>query len=90
MAKRTFTLQERIFVVKGYFSTHSYKHVAETWSTTFNSDPPAKFNKTGSVADAPRSGRPKTVLNDYNRDAVVTVNFKSVQLSFAEFYMILV
>ena len=32
----------------------------------------AKFNTTGNVADAPRSGHPKTVLNDYNRDAVVT------------------
>ena len=32
----------------------------------------ANFNTTGSVADAPRSSCPKTVLNDYNRDAVVT------------------
>jgi transposase len=77
---RRLNLNERIHVIKNYYlGGQSYKYVADGWAETFQSHPPSKqamsnlvtkFNQQGSVADAPRSGAPKTQTNEENTQLV--------------------
>ena len=64
---RKLTLEERKFILKRYWKTENAQDVIRDWNHYFNTDPPThlaiyklpdKFDDTGSVADAPRSGRP--------------------------------
>ena len=79
MTRRQLTVHERVFVIKRYFSTGSYKNIQEEWSNSFSTATPTKstmfalinkFNTTGSTADAPRSGRPISVTTEENRQLV--------------------
>ncbi len=72
---RKLSLQERIFVVKTYWKTGNAQEVIRQWSNTYETSPPAraaiydlrdKFDALGTVADAPRSGRPAKVVNEEN------------------------
>ena len=79
MTRRQLTAHERVFIIKRYFSTGSYKNIQEEWSNSFSTATPTKstmfalinkFNTTGSTADAPRSGRPISVTTEENRQLV--------------------
>ena len=69
---RKLTLEERKFILKRYWKTENAQDVIRDWNHYFNIDPPTrlaiyklrdKFDDTGSVADAPRSGRQVCALN---------------------------
>lgn len=73
------TNQEKIHILKTYWKSENSTDVITTWPQFFNSDPPHrntiyalrdKFNATGSVLDAPRSGRPISVSTQENIDSV--------------------
>ena len=79
MTRRQLTVDQRVFIIKRYFSTGSYKNIQEEWSNSFSAATPTKstmfalinkFNTTGSTADAPRSGRPIPVTTEENRQLV--------------------
>ena len=79
MTRRQLTVHERVFIIKRYFSTGSYKNIQEEWSNSFSTATPTKstmfalinkFNTTGSTADAPRSGRSISVTTEENRQLV--------------------
>ena len=79
MQRRTLDLNERIFVIKNYYARTSYKHVEERWEVNFRTPVPSKstmfnlvskFEVTGSVSNAPKEGRPKTVRSPENMDKV--------------------
>ena len=72
-------LNERVFVIKNYYAKTSYKHVEERWVANFRTPVPSKstmfslvskFKVTGSVSNAPKEGRPKTVRSPENKDIV--------------------
>ena len=80
MQRRTFDLNERIFVIKNYYARTSYKHVEERWEANFRTPAPSKstmfnlvskFEVTGSVLNAPKEGRPRTVCSPENKDIVI-------------------
>jgi transposase len=67
----------RVFVLQKWWQHgHSYRDVVDLFVERFpNSVPPSRqaidnlnkrFEQTGSVADLPRSGRPKTVTTEEN------------------------
>ena len=79
MQRRTLDVNERIFVIKNYYARTSYKHVEERWEANFRTPVPSKstmfnlvskFEVTGSVPNAPKEGRPKTVRSPENKDKV--------------------
>ena len=65
------TIEERVATVR-FFSKYENTHeVQRQWKHHFNTSPPVlstitavnqRFNKTGSVEDLARTGRPATVL----------------------------
>jgi transposase len=64
------TTEQRVAIVKLYFSSNSVTQVQRDWRKTFASVAPTrktiydlihKFEATGSVLDAARSGRPRSV-----------------------------
>ena len=76
---RHLTLSERQFIIKRYWKNENAADVIRCWEETFETPPPTrltiyrirdKFNDTGSVLDAPRSGRPATTCTDENKDLV--------------------
>lgn len=75
-----FTTEERIFIVKNYYKT-SRASVIEKWQDNFETEPPSvrqinkvvkKFERIGTVQDAPRCGRPRTVDTPENREMIST------------------
>ena len=72
---RRLTFSERIYIVKTYYQTNSFKHIFDNWNNKFETDAAtkrtcqvliAKFEKTGCVEYAPKCGAPKVVTNDEN------------------------
>ena len=67
MAKRILDLNERIWVLKQYYILDNFCAVQRAWKRNFESKPPShttiqrlilKFEKTGTVFDNVRTGRP--------------------------------
>ena len=86
---RRLTLQERKFVLKKYWKTENAQDVIRDWCLHFSTDPPTrltiyrirdKFEETGLVTDAPRSGRP-TMCTKENVDTVSEAYARSSQKS---------
>ena len=72
-------MNEKVYVVKNYYRHSSYKQITDNWHDEFETPPPSKssmfslvkrFETRGSVADAPRSGRPRTSMTAENNDLV--------------------
>lgn len=87
---RRLILNERIHIVKMYYETRSFKEINDNWGDSFQTRPPTKrscqqlikkFEETGSVTDAPRSGAPKTVNTIENRELVATAYVASPKKS---------
>ena len=83
------SLEERKFVLKKYWKTENAQDVIRDWCLHFSTDPPTrltiyrirdKFEETGSVTDAPRSGRP-TMYTKENVDTVSEAYARSPQKS---------
>ncbi len=73
------SISERIEIVKWYAIHKNADEVARQFQTHYDQIPPIqtnilnvvqKFNETGSVQDEPRSGRPRSVSTDENRERV--------------------
>ena len=73
------SVQEKIEVVKLFYKFGSYAEVARQWPSTFLSKPPSRqamaaivqrFEDTGSVADLPRCGRPKSATSGEHKAAL--------------------
>ena len=86
---RKLTLEERKFILKRYWKTENAQNVIRDWNHYFNTDPPTrlaiyklrdKFDDTGSVADAPRSGRP-SVCTEQNLTTVAEAYARSPKKS---------
>lgn len=86
---RKLTLEERKFVLKKYWKTENAQDVIRDWCLHFSTDPPTrltiyrirdKFEETGSVTDAPRSGRP-TMCTEENVATVSEAFARSPQKS---------
>ena len=94
---RKLTLEERKFILKRYWKTENAQDVIHDWNHYFNTDPPTrlaiyklrdKFHDTGSVADAPRSGRPSvcteqnlaTVAEAYGRSPKKSLRHASAEI----------
>ncbi len=84
-----YTIAERTFIVKSYYEG-GVKNVRDLWDGEFNTEPPTrqqiynvvhKFEKTGSVADAPRSGWPSTAVSAENEDRVALLLVEAPQTS---------
>ena len=82
-------MKERKFVLKKYWKTENAQDVICDWCLHFSRDPPPcltiyqirdKFEETGSVTDAPRSGRPTMCTNE-NVDTVSEAYARSPQKS---------
>ena len=67
------TIEERVAMVRLFSKYENAHEVQRQWKHHFNTSPPAlatitavnqRFNKTGSVEDLPRTGRPATVLTE--------------------------
>lgn len=87
---RRLTLNERIYTIKAYYQTNSYKHIYEDWENNFATDSPSKrtiqtlvskFETTGCATDAPRSGPPKVVCSGDNKDLVAATFVNSPKKS---------
>ena len=71
-------MNEKVYVVKNYYRHSSYNRVIDNWHSDFDTQPPKstiyslvkKFEDTESVGDAPRSGRPRTLMTDANSDII--------------------
>ena len=86
---RKLTLEEHKFILKRYWKTENAQDVIRDWNHYFNTDPPTrlaiyklrdKFDDTGSVVDAPRSGRP-SVCTEQNLATVAEAYGKSPKKS---------
>ena len=91
------TLEERKFILKRYWKIENAQDVIRNWNHYFNTDPPTrlaiyklrdKLDDTGSVADAPRSGRPSvcteqnlaTVAEAYGRSPKKSLRHASAEI----------
>ena len=92
--RRLTTLSERIYIVKMYYQTISFKHIFDNWNDKFETGAPtkrtcqvliAKFEKTNCVKDAPKCGAPKVVTNDENMDLVAAAYVQSPRKSQRKF-----
>jgi hypothetical protein len=61
------SIEQRKWILKEFWKTENAERVSRAWVETFNTPPPTpliiyrirdKFDATGSVANAPKSGRP--------------------------------
>ncbi len=84
------TTEQRVAIVKLYYSSNSVTQVQRDWRKTFASVAPKrktiydlihKFEATGSVLDAARSGRPRSVNTGEARVGLKEVLKRSPQKS---------
>ncbi|CAI9738112.1 XP_014784835.1PREDICTED: uncharacterized protein LOC106879674 [Octopus vulgaris] len=86
------TLQQRIFVIEKYYKYGNARKVREEWINEYGDkiNPPHRdtiyhlrdrFHQNGTVADLPRSGRPRSVRTPKMTDSVVTAITQSPQTS---------
>ena len=79
------SIEQRKWIVNQYCKTENAERVRTAWVVAFNSPPPTrvtiyrirdKFDATGSVANAPKSGRPRASMTEENemRVAMTCVN----------------
>ncbi|GAB1607652.1 hypothetical protein Ahia01_001049100 [Argonauta hians] len=70
------TDEQRKWILKQYWKTENCERVRERWLETFSTPPPTrltiyrlrdKFERTGSIHNTPRSGRPVTVTTPENQ-----------------------
>ena len=77
--------EQRKWILKQYWKIENAEWVRTAWVEAFNTPPPTrltiyrirdKFDATGSVANAPKSGRPRTSMTEENemRVAMTFVN----------------
>jgi hypothetical protein len=77
--------EQRKWILKQYWKTENAQRVRTAWVKAFNTPPPTratiyhirdKFDATGSVANAPKPGRPRTSMTEDNeiRVAMALVN----------------
>ena len=73
------TIDQRKWILKNYWQSQNYEDVRRVWFATFNTPAPSrrtiksikdKFERTGSVATAEKSGRKKTVNTEENQMTV--------------------
>jgi len=78
-------IEQRKWIFKQYWKTENSERVGTAWVEASNTSPPTrpkiyrirdKFDATGSVANAPKSGRPRTSMTEENemRVAMTFVN----------------
>ena len=69
------SIEQRKWIVKQYWKTENAERVRTAWVEVFNTPPPTrltiyrikdKFDATGSVANALKSGRPRTSMTEEN------------------------
>ena len=69
------SIEQRKWILKQYWKTENADRVRTAWVETFNTPPPTrltiyrirdKFDATCSVANAPKSGRPRTSMTEEN------------------------
>jgi hypothetical protein len=79
MAQTRLSLEDKIRCIRRFSILNSAAQVVREWPTLFESPPPSRqtvtdvnrrFNETGSVADLPRSGRPRSSTGEENREKV--------------------
>lgn len=84
-----FSIEERAFVIKIFYKTGAGE-VGRVWNDEFKTQPPSrqqiykivnKFEGTGSVADAPKSGRPTTSTTPENQERVAQLLTEDPQTS---------
>ena len=79
------SIEQRKWILKQYWKTENGERVRTAWVEAFNTPPPTrltiyrirdKFDATGSVANAPKSGHPRTSMTEENemRVAMTFVN----------------
>ena len=79
------SIEQRKWILKRYWKTENAERVRTAWVEAFNTPPPTrltiyrirdKFDATGSVADAPKYGRPRKSMTEKNemRVAMTFVN----------------
>ena len=70
---------ERKWVLKEYWKSQNAETVRTKWVETFGTQAPKrqtiyrirdKFDATGTILNAPKTGRPKTVCTEYNKQIV--------------------
>jgi hypothetical protein len=68
-------MEQRKLILKQYWKTENAERVSTAWVEAFNTPPPTrltvdsirdKFDATGSVANAPKSGRHRMSMTDEN------------------------
>lgn len=83
MASPRCSLEEKIGIIKLYYKT---SNVARRWCEVFTSPAPhrntmmdvvRRFEATGSVADLPRSGRPRSATSEEHKEALKTAVVRS-------------
>ena len=77
------SIEQRKWILKQYWKTENAERVRTAWVEAFNTPPPTrltiyrirdKFDATGSVANARKSGRPRTSMIEEN-DMSVAMTF---------------
>ena len=83
MVAGNLSIEQRKWILKQYWKTENAKRVRTAWVEAFNTPPPTclttyhirdKFDSMGSVANAPKSGRPRTEENEMR----VTMTFINI------------
>ena len=81
---------ERKWVLKEYWKSQNAETVRTNWVGTFGTQAPKrqtiyrirdKFNATGSILNAPKTGRPKTVCTEDNKQLVAETFVQSPKKS---------
>jgi hypothetical protein len=76
------SIEQRKWILKQYWKTENAERVRTAWVKEFNTPPPTrliiyrirdKFDATGSVANAPKSGCPKLTKCQYLRRTINTM-----------------
>jgi len=69
------SIEQRKWILKQYWKTENAERVRTAWVEAFNTPPPTrlkiyrirdKFDATGSLANAQKSGRPRTSVTEEN------------------------
>ena len=89
MMAGNFSIEQRKWILKQYWKTENAEGVGTAWVEAFNTPPQTrltiycireKFDATGSVANAPKSGRPKTSMTEENEMRVAITFVNSLKL----------